>query len=143
MSRTRDKYISMRVDEGVYNEVKKRAESAGQTVSDYMLGVVEDVIDGDKDLILLLRNTYEEVLKLGDMLSILMGFNTEAYATILSRISVDLSETQLKASKERRESALNGLRKYIRETNERLNEGANVWVGEKPYQDQSTGMTLS
>lgn len=130
MSRTRDKYISMRVDEGIYNEVKKRAESAGQTVSDYMLGVVEDVIDGDKDLILLLRNTYEEVLKLGDMLSILMGFNTEAYATILSRISVDLSEAQLKASKERRESALNGLRKYIRKTNERLNEGANVWIGE-------------
>ena len=132
MSKTRDKFISMRVDEGIYNEVKKRAESAGQTVSDYMLGVVEDVIDGDKDLILLLRNTYEEVLKLGDMLSILMGFNTEAYATILSRISVDFSEAQLKASKERRESALNGLRKYIRETNERLNEGANVWVGKNP-----------
>ena len=32
MSKTRDKYISMRVDEGIYNEVKKRAESAGQTV---------------------------------------------------------------------------------------------------------------
>lgn len=132
MGKTRDKYISMRVDEGIYNEVKKRAESADQTVSDYMLGIVEDLIDGDKDLILLLRNTYEEVLKLGDMLSILMGFNTEAYATILSRISVDLSEAQLKASKERRESALNGLRKYIRETNERLNEGANVWIGEIP-----------
>ena len=132
MGKTRDKYISMRVDEGIYNEVKKRAESADQTVSDYMLGIVEDLIDGDKDLLLLLRNTYEEVLKLGDMLSILMGFNTEAYATILSRISVDLSEAQLKASKERRESALNGLRKYIRETNERLNEGANVWIGEIP-----------
>ena len=130
MSKTRDKYISMRVDEGIYNEVKKRAESTGQTVSDYMLGVVEDVIDGDKDLILLLRNTYEEVLKLGDMLSIIMGFNTETYATMLSRISVDLTEAQLRASKERRESAINGLRKYIRETNERLNEGANVWIGE-------------
>ena len=132
MGKTRDKYISMRVDEGIYNEVKKRAESAGQTVSDYMLGIVEDLIDGDKDHILLLRNTYEEVLKLGDMLSIIMGFNTEAYATMLSRISVDLTEAQLKASKERRESALNGLRKYIRETNEHLNEGANVWVGEAP-----------
>ena len=137
MSKTRDKFISMRVDEGIYNEVKKRAESAGQTVSDYMLGVVEDVIDGDKDHILLLRNTYEEVLKLGDMLSILMGFNTEAYATMLSRISVDLTEAQLKASKERRESALNGLRKYIRETKERLNEGANVWVGENPIKTSS------
>ena len=132
MSKTRDKYISMRVDESIYNEVKKRAESAGQTVSDYMLGVVEDMIDGDKDLILLLRNTYEEVLKLGDMLSLVMGFNTDAYATIISRISVDMTEAQLKASKERRDSVLKGLRKYLRENNERLNEGANVWVGEAP-----------
>lgn len=132
MGKTRDKYISMRVDEGIYNEVKKRAESAGQTVSDYMLGIVEDLIDGDKDHILLLRNTYEEVLKLGDMLSIIMGFNTEAYATMLSRISVDLTDAQLKASKERRESSLKGLRKYIRETNKRLNEGENVWIGEVP-----------
>lgn len=132
MSKTRDKFISMRVDEGIYNEVKKRAESAGQTVSDYMLGVVEDVIDGDKDLILLLRNTYEEVLKLGDMLSILMGFNTEAYATMLSRLSINLSAEELRRSKENRTGALSGLRKYIRETNERLNEGANVWIGETP-----------
>ena len=132
MSKTRDKYISMRVDESIYNEVKKRAESAGQTVSDYMLGVVEDMIDGDKDLILLLRNTYEEVLKLGDMLSLVMGFNTDVYATIISRISVDMTDAQLKASKERRESVLKGLRKYLRENNERLNEGANVWVGEAP-----------
>ena len=132
MSKTRDKYISMRVDEGIYNEVKKRAESAGQTVSDYMLGVVEDMIDGDKDLILLLRNTYEEVLKLGDMLSLIMGFNTDAYATMLSRISVNLTEAQLKASKERRESALKGLHKYLRENNKKLNEGANVWIGEAP-----------
>lgn len=133
MSKTRDKYISMRVDEGIYNEVKKRAESAGQTVSDYMLGVVEDMIDGDKDLIILQRNTYEEVLKLGDMLSLMMGFNTEAYTTMLSRISVNLSEAQLKASKERRESVSKGLRKYLRETNERLNEGANVWIGEASH----------
>lgn len=51
---------------------------------------------------------------------------------MLSRISVNLSEAQLKASKERRESVSKGLRKYLRETNERLNEGANVWVGETP-----------
>ena len=133
MSKTRDKYISMRVDEDIYNEVKKRAESTGQTVSDYMLGVVEDMIDGDKDLILLQRNTYEEVLKLGDMLSLMMGFNTEAYTTMLSRISVNLSEAQLKASKERRGSVSKGLRKYLRETNERLNEGANVWIGEASH----------
>ena len=51
---------------------------------------------------------------------------------MLSRISVNLTEAQLKTSKERRESISKGLRKYLRETNERLNEGANVWVGEAP-----------
>ncbi len=138
MSKTRDKYISMRVDEGIYNEVKKRADSAGQTVSDYMLGVVEDMLDGDKDIILLLRNTYEEVLKLGDMLSLMMGFNTETYATIISRISVDFTEAQFKASKQRREGALKGLRKYLRETNERLNEGTNVWIGERDISEMES-----
>ena len=138
MSKTRDKYLSMRVDESIYNEVKKRAESAGQTVSDYMLGVVEDMIDGDKDLILLLRNTYEEVLKLGDMLSLMMGFNTETYATMISRISVDFTEAQFKASKQRREAALKGLRKYLRETNKRLNEGANVWIGERDISEMES-----
>ena len=59
-------------------------------------------------------------------------YNTEAYTTMLSRISVNLTEAQLKTSKERRESISKGLRKYLRETNERLNEGANVWVGEAP-----------
>lgn len=44
---------------------------------------------------------------------------------------MNLSEAQLKASKQRREGVLKGLRKYLRETNERLNEGANVWVGER------------
>ena len=62
----------------------------------------------------------------------MMGYNTEAYTTMLSRISVNLTEAQLKASKERREFVSKGLRKYLRETNERLNEGANVWVGEAP-----------
>ena len=132
MSKTREKYLSVRVDEDIYNEVKKRAESSGQTVSDYMLGIVEDMLDGDRDNTFLLRNTYEEVLKLGDMLSIIMGFNTETYATILSRLSAGLSENQMKESMERRKGSLNGLRKYIRQINERLNNGENVWSGENP-----------
>ena len=69
---------------------------------------------------------------MGTRISSMMGYNTEAYTTMLSRISVNLSEAQLKASKERRESVSKGLRKYLRETNERLNEGANVWIGEAP-----------
>ena len=45
---------------------------------------------------------------------------------MLSRLSINLSAEELRRSKENRAGALSGLRKYIRETNERLNEGANV-----------------
>ena len=61
---------------------QERVASAGQTtISDYMFGMVEDMIDGNNALILLLRNIYEKVLKLSDMISIMQGFNIEAFAT--------------------------------------------------------------
>ena len=81
MAKIRDKLISLRVDEDVYDAVKKRAETAGQTISDFMLEIIEDMLEGNKDSTLLIRNTYDEVLKLGDMLSIMQGFNIEAFAT--------------------------------------------------------------
>ena len=42
-------------------------------------------------------------------------------------INVDMTDSQLKANKDRRTSVLKGLRKHLRQTKERLNEGANVW----------------
>lgn len=132
MSKIRDRLISLRVNEDIYDAVKKHAEAAGQTVSDFMLGVIEDMLDENKDSTLLIRNTYDEVLKLGDMLSIIMGYSTEAYATILSRLIAGLTDEQLKDSVTRRQGALNGLRKYIRQINQKLNEGENVWGGENP-----------
>lgn len=132
MSKIKDRLISLRVNEDIYAAVKKHAEAAGQTVSDFMLGVIEDMLDENKDSTLLIRNTYDEVLKLGDMLSIIMGYSTEAYATILSRLIAGLTDEQLKDSVTRRQGALNGLRKYIRQINQKLNEGENVWGGENP-----------
>lgn len=77
MSKIRDKLISLRVDEDIYDAVKKRAEAAGQTVSDFMLGIIEDMLEGNKDSTLLIRNTYDEVLKIGDMLSIEFAGTTQ------------------------------------------------------------------
>ena len=134
MSKIRDKLISLRVDEDIYDAVRKRAEAAGQTVSDFMLGVIEDMLEGNKDSTLLTRNTYEEVLKLGDMLSIMQGFNIEAFATLFSRVSLALTPIQKKDSKENRGKAIEALLGYVREINERLNEGANVWIGEMPVE---------
>lgn len=130
MSKIRDKLISLRVDEDIYDAVKKRAEAAGQTVSDFMLGVIEDMLEGNKDFTFLIRNTYDEVLKLGDMLSIMQGFNIEAFATLFSRVSLALTPLQKKDSKENRGKAIEALQGYVRKINERLNNGENVWAGE-------------
>lgn len=136
MAKIRDKLISLRVDEDVYDAVKKRAETAGQTISDFMLEIIEDMLEGNKDSTLLIRNTYDEVLKLGDMLSIMQGFNVEALATLFSRVSLALTPLQKKDSKENRGKALEALQWYLRKTNERLNEGANVWIGETSIMKQ-------
>lgn len=130
MSKIKDKLISLRVDEDMYDAVKKRAEAAGQTVSDLMLEIIEDMLEGNKDSMLLVRNTYDEVLKLGDMLSIIQGFNIETFATLFSRVSLALTPIQKKDSKENRGKAIEALQGYIREVNERLNNGENVWAGE-------------
>ena len=134
MAKIRDKLISLRVDEDIYDAVKKRAEAAGQTVSDYMLGIIEDMLEGNEDSTFLIRNTYDEVLKLCDMLSIMQGFNIEAFATLFSRVSLALTPLQKKDSKENRGKAIEALQGYVREINERLNEGANVWIGEIPVE---------
>ena len=136
MAKIRDKLISIRVDEDIYDAVKKRAEAAGQTVSDFMLEIIESMLKGNKDSSLLIRNTYDEVLKLGDMLSIMQGFNIEAFATLFSRVSLVLTPLQKKDSKENRGKALEALQGYLRKTNERLNEAANVWIGETPIMKQ-------
>ena len=124
--------VGIRIDEHLKDKLQKLADNAGISLSAYSSEKLEDAISETERIDLLVRNMYEEVLKLGDMLSLMMGYNTETYTTMLSRISVNLTEAQLKASKERRESVNKGLRKYLRETNERLNEGANVWIGEAP-----------
>ena len=123
--------VGVRIDEHLRDKIQKLAKSEGKTISSYISEKIEDSISEAERIDPLVRNMYEEVLKLGDMLSLMMGFNTETYATIISRISVNFTEAQLKASKQRREGVLKGLRKYLRETNERLNEGVNVWVGER------------
>ena len=124
--------VGIRIDEHLKDKLQKLADNAGVSLSAYSSEKLEDAISETERIDLLVRNMHEEVLTLGDMLSLMMGFNTEVYATMISRISVDMTDAQLKASKQKREGALKGLRKYLRETNERLNEGANVWIGEAP-----------
>ena len=121
--------VGIRIDENLKDRLQKLADNAGVTISAYAAEKLEDAISETERIDLLVRNMYEEVLKLGDMLSLIMGFNREAYATILGRISVGFTEAQLKESMTWRKGAVKGLRKYLGETNKRLNEGENVWIG--------------
>ena len=130
--------VGIRIDEYLRDKLQKLAKSEGKTLSSYISEKIEDSISETERIDLLVRNMYEEVLKLGDMLSLIMGFNTEAYATIISRLSINLTTDELRRSKENRTVAIRGLRKYIRETNERLNEGANVWIGEKDISEMES-----
>ena len=130
--------VGIRIDEYLRDKLQKLAKSEGKTLSSYISEKIEDSISETERIDLLVRNMYEEVLNLGDMLSLIMGFNTEAYATIISRLSINLTTDELRRSKENRTVALRGLRKYIRETNERLNEGANVWIGEKDISERES-----
>ena len=59
-----------------------------------------------------------------------VGKDSEAFATLFSRVSLALTPLQKKDSKENRGKAIEALQGYIREINERLNNGENVWVGE-------------
>lgn len=54
----------------------------------------------------------------------------EAFATLFSRVSLALTPLQKKGCKENRGKAIKGIQGYIREVNERLNNGENVWAGE-------------
>ena len=72
------------------------------------------------------------------MLSIMQGFNIEAFATLFSRVSLALTPLQKKDSKENRGKAIEGLQGYIREINERLNNGENVWAGESHFSSNAS-----
>ena len=128
--------VGIRIDEHLKDKLQKLADNAGVSLSAYASEKLEDAISETERIDLLVRNMYEEVLKLGDMLSIMQGFNVEALATLFSRVSLALTPLQKKDSKENRGKALEALQGYLRKTNERLNEGANVWIGETSIMKQ-------
>ena len=83
--------VGIRIDEYLRDKLQKLAKSEGKTLSSYISEKIENSISETERIDLLVRNMYEEVLKLGDMLSIIQGFNMETYATILSQLSAGLT----------------------------------------------------
>ena len=83
--------VGILIDENLKEKIQKLADSAGVSLSAYASEKLEEAISDTERIDLLVRNMYEEVLKLGDMLSIIQGFNMETYATILSQLSAGLT----------------------------------------------------
>ncbi len=84
--------LAIRISDELRAKLEDRAKLNGVTISSLAAEFLDDATDEMMRIDMLCRNMYEELLKLGDMLSLMMGFDTEAYATMLSRISVDLTE---------------------------------------------------
>lgn len=61
--------VGVRIDEHLRDKIQKLAKSEGKTISSYISEKIEDSISEAERIDFLVRNMYEEVLKLGDMLS--------------------------------------------------------------------------
>lgn len=110
MSKARDKIITVRVDEDMYNTVRKMAGNSGQSLSEYVVRMMEMFFDQNNRTDLLIRNMHEEILQLEDMVTLMQGFNMEVYTTLLARTSKPMDEDEKKELQEYRKKAVDGLR---------------------------------
>lgn len=129
MSKSREKIITVRVDEDMYKAVKKRADSSGLALSEYVFKLLESVQDDNRRMDLLLNNVHENILQVIDMITMMQGFNFEVFTTLLSRTSKELDPEQKKKLKEERYKAVDGLNGYIEKTAGKISAGENIWTG--------------
>lgn len=129
MSKSREKIITVRVDEDMYKAVKNRADASGLALSEYVFRLLETVQDANNRMDLLLNNVHENILQLIDMMTLMQGFNFEVFATLLARTSKQLDQEQKKKLKEQRDKAVDGLNGYIEKTAGKISAGENIWSG--------------
>ena len=129
MSKSREKIITVRVDEDMYKALKKRADSSGLALSEYVFRLLESVQDDNRRMDLLLNNVHENILQVIDMITMMQGFNFEVFTTLLARTSKELDPEQKKKLKEERYKAVDGLNGYIEKTAGKISAGENIWAG--------------
>ena len=129
MSKSREKIITVRVDEDMYKAVKKRADASGLALSEYVFRLLETVQDANNRMDLLLNNVHENILQVIDMITMMQGFNFEVFTTLLARTSKELDPEQKKKLKEERYKAVDGLNGYIEKTAGKISAGENIWAG--------------
>lgn len=129
MSKSREKIITVRVDEDMYKAVKNKADASGLALSEYVFRLLETSQDDNNRMDFLLNNVHENILQLIDMMTMMQGFNFEVFATLLARTSKQLDQEQKKKLKEQRDKAVEGLYGYIEKTAGRISAGENIWSG--------------
>ena len=127
-ARSRDKIITVRVDEEMYEAIKKRAARANQAVSEHIFKLIESSFDENARLDLLIQQIHDDVLSLMDMSSLMQGFNSEVFVTLLARTSKDLDAEGRKEMQLQRDKAIEGLNGYKAKVSKRLMEGESVWT---------------
>lgn len=136
MSKTRDKVITVRVDEGMYNTVKKMAADSGQSLSEYIVRLLESTFDQNNRMDLLIRNMHEEMLQLEDMLTLMQGFNMEVFSTLLARTDKPMDEKQRKELQGYRKKAMDGLLSYLDKASKKIISGENIWQNAPKMMDE-------
>ena len=138
MSKNREKIITVRVDEEMYDAVKKKAANSNMTLSAYVYKLVESSLEGVDRTDLLIRNIHEEVLQLEDMLTLMQGYNSEVFATLLARTTKPLNADQKKELQDNRKKAVDGMQGYFNKVSEKIVAGENIWGCEtKPINKES------
>ncbi|HIV99050.1 MAG TPA: hypothetical protein IAB12_04665 [Candidatus Ornithospirochaeta avicola] len=122
------KTIGAKIDEALFDEIKKRAKSENKSVSEYVNGVLEDHISGQKRVDLIAQNIMEECLQLEAMLSIQQGFLIDSLAVLLGRTAPEnLSAEEHAKMVQSRESSREALLKVLSKVGSSYISGENIW----------------
>ena len=127
MSSNKGKVIGFRVDAELYERIKKSADGGGLSVSEYVFTLMEPSFDENNILDVLLWMLKVEIYSLMDMFSLMQGFNSEVYATLLARTSKNLDADGKREMQLQRDKAIEGLNNYKSKGSKRLLKGESIW----------------
>ena len=132
--------VTIKLDPEIKKKLEERAIRLGQTVSSCASEIIREALQGEAKLNDLVRNIHNECIQIEGMLSIMQGYNTKVYQTILGRTTPEISSeaARLKATDNKKRAAL-ALREMLSGAASDVIDGENVWgevnkdnIGEKP-----------
>lgn len=120
--------VATKINESDKKALIDRASKAGMTVSSYLAKLINDDLIGAQRIDLLLQNMMEEILQLQDMLSLMQGYNSKVFATLLGRSERDALTPEEKTNGiEKKRRAEKYLKAVLASVSEDIVNGENVW----------------